>query len=285
MGGGAWTTKAFNEVKASRGFSTVDTFAFSSTQSTFKATTINEKLNPYGVVRECCENEEHPNTIPIILGLDVTGSMNQACKACLDSLNQVILQLYEKFPDVEIAIAGIGDFSWDQSPFQLSQFESDVRIAENIFDLYIENGGGSNSWESYTALWYAGLYHTKLDCWSRGQKGILISLGDEMLNPMLPKNTINRVFGDTVQADAETEELYQKTSEKYDIYHIAVTNDSCYYRHKDQIENSFGKMLGQNLFKSTTDDLVKVIIQIVEDSVNKVKYNSNVVITKDGIAW
>ena len=276
---------AFSEAKATRGFSTTDSFVNSSTQSTFKAKRMPDKLNPYGVVRECCENEEHPNTIPIILGLDVTGSMNQACKACLDSLNQVILQLYEKFPDVEIAIAGIGDFSWDQSPFQLSQFESDVRIAENIFDLYIENGGGSNSWESYTALWYAGLYHTKLDCWSRGQKGILISLGDEMLNPMLPKNTINRVFGDTVQADAETEELYQKTSEKYDIYHIAVTNDSCYYRHKDQIENSFGKMLGQNLFKSTTDDLVKVIIQIVEDSVNKVKYNSNVVITKDGIAW
>ena len=244
MGSGTWATMAFSEAKATRGFSTTDSFVNSSTQSTFKAKRMPDKLNPYGVVRECCENEEHPNTIPIILGLDVTGSMNQACKACLDSLNQVILQLYEKFPDVEIAIACIGDFSWDQSPFQLSQFESDVRIAENIFDLYIENGGGSNSWESYTALWYAGLYHTKLDCWSRGQKGILISLGDEMLNPMLPKNTINRVFGDTVQADAETEELYQKTSEKYDIYHIAVTNDSCYYRHKDQIENSFGKMLG-----------------------------------------
>lgn len=285
MGSGCWVESKFIETKATRGFSTTDSFVSSSTQSTFKAKRMSDKLNPYGVVRECCENEEHPNTIPIILGLDVTGSMNQACKACLDSLNQVILQLYEKFPDVEIAIAGIGDFSWDQSPFQLSQFESDVRIAENIFDLYIENGGGSNSWESYTALWYAGLYHTKLDCWSRGQKGILISFGDEMLNPMLPKNTINRVFGDTVQADVETEELYQKTSEKYDIYHIAVTNDSCYYRYKDQIENSFGKILGQNLFKSTTDDLVKVIIQIVENSVNKVKYNSNVVITEDGIAW
>lgn len=285
MGSGCWVESKFIEAKTTRGFSITDSFVNSSTQSTFKAKKMSDKLNPYGVVRECCENGEHPNTIPIILGLDVTGSMNQACKACLDSLNQVILQLYEKFPDVEIAIAGIGDFSWDQSPFQLSQFESDVRIAENIFDLYIENGGGSNSWESYTALWYAGLYHTKLDCWSRGQKGILISLGDEMLNPMLPKNTINRVFGDTVQADVETEELYQKTSEKYDIYHIAITNDSCYYHHKDQIENSFGKMLGQNLFKSTTDDLVKVIIQIVEDSVNKVKYNSNVIITEDGIAW
>ena len=284
MGGGAWTTKAFNEVKASRGFSTVDTFVFSSTQSTFKATTINEKLNPYGVVRECCENEEHPNTIPIILGLDVTGSMNRACKACIDGLNDTILKLYENYKDVEIAIAGIGDFSCDRSPFQLSQFESDSRIADNLFDLYIENGGGGNSWESYTALWYAGLHHTKLDCWNRGKKGILISMGDEICNPVLPREAIQRVFGDTVQSDIETEALLKEVKEKYDVYHIAITNNSSYSRYESGIKNSFGELLGQNLIIATSDELPKVISQIVENTIN-LNNDSNVVITEDGIAW
>lgn len=284
MGGGAWTIKAFNEVKASRGFSTVDTFAFSSTQSTFKATTINEKFNPYGVVRECCENEEHPNTIPIILGLDVTGSMNMACKACIDGLNDTILKLYENYKDVEIAIAGIGDFSWDRSPFQLSQFESDERIADNLFDLYIENGGGGNSWESYTALWYAGLHHTKLDCWNRGKKGILISMGDEICNPVLPREAIQRVFGDTVQSDIETEALLEEVKEKYDVYHIAITNNSSYSRYESGIKSSFGKLLGQNLIIATSDELPKVISQIVENTIS-LSDDSNVVITEDGIAW
>lgn len=284
MGSGCWTESKFIEAKVTRGFSITDSFVDSSTQSTFKATRMSDKLNPYNVVRECCENEEHPNTIPIILGLDVTGSMNRACKACIDGLNDTILKLYENYKDVEIAIAGIGDFSWDRSPFQLSQFESDSRIADNLFDLYIENGGGGNSWESYTALWYAGLHHTKLDCWRRGQKGILISMGDEICNPVLPKEAIQRIFGDVVQSDIETEALLKEVKEKYDVYHIAITNNSSYDRYEKGIKSSFGNLLGQNLIIATSDELPKVISQIVENTIN-LSNESNVVITEDGIAW
>lgn len=284
MGSGTWTTCAYNDVRASRGFDTYASTVNYSTQEVFKSSSLNEKLNPYNVVRECCENEEHPNTIPIILGLDVTGSMNRACKACIDGLNDTILKLYENYKDVEIAIAGIGDFSWDRSPFQLSQFESDGRIADNLFDLYIENGGGGNSWESYTALWYAGLHHTKLDCWSRGKKGILISVGDEICNPILPKEAIQRVFGDTVQSDIETEALLEEVKEKYNVYHIAITNNSSYSRYESGIKSSFGNLLGQNLIIATSDELPKVISQIVENTIN-LNNDSNIVITEDGIAW
>lgn len=284
MGSGTWTICAYNDVRASRGFDTYASTVNYSTQEVFKSSSLNEKLNPYNAVRECCENEEHPNTIPIILGLDVTGSMNRACKACIDGLNDTILKLYENYKDVEIAIAGIGDFSWDRSPFQLSQFESDGRIADNLFDLYIENGGGGNSWESYTALWYAGLHHTKLDCWGRGKKGILISMGDEICNPVLPKEAIQRVFGDTVQSDIETETLLEEVKEKYDVYHIAITNDSAYSHYERGIKSSFGKLLGQNLIIATSDELPKVISQIVEKTIN-FNNDSNVIITEDGIAW
>ena len=207
-----------------------------------------------------------------------------SCVEITDKADESFRKLYENYKDVEIAIAGIGDFSWDRSPFQLSQFESDGRIADNLFDLYIENGGGGNSWESYTALWYAGLHHTKLDCWNRGKRGILISMGDEICNPVLPKEAIQRVFGDTVQSDIETEALLEEVKEKYDVYHIAITNNSSYSRYESGIKSSFGSLLGQNLIIATSDELPKVISQIVENTIN-LNNDSNIVITEDGIAW
>lgn len=283
MGSGAWSSMDYTTRVVNKGFASSDALFNASTQSVFARSSIKDTLNPYKVVRECCDSEEHPNTVPIILGLDVTGSMNHASKACIAKLNDTILSLYENFKDVEIAVAGIGDFNYDRSPFQLSQFESDTRIVDNLFDLYIENGGGGNAFESYSALWYAGLHHTNLDCWKRGKKGILISLGDETLNPYLPKSAIEHVFGDTVQADIDTEELYNEVVEKFDIYHIAITDKSCYERYASGIKNSFGPLLGQRLIIATSEELPEIINNIVKDSMSSV--NSSVLISEDGISW
>lgn len=285
MGQGTWTNCAYNELKLAKGFTAMSSLRDFSTQKIFTMDKIHKNLNPYNVVRECCETEEHPNTIPIVLGLDVTGNMNRACKSCLDSLNETIINLYKDYKDVEIAIAGIGDFAYDKYPFQLSQFESDARIADNLFNLYIENGGGGNSWESYTALWYGGLYHTKLDCWKRGKKGILISLGDENLNYSLPKNAILRVFGDVVQNDIDTRELYEQVLEKFDVYHIAITNDSSYWRYKDGIKETWGELLGQNLIISTSDNLPNVISSIVKDSMSAPTASVTFVNENGEISW
>ena len=65
-------------------------------------------------------------------------------------------KLYEDITDVEFMIMGIGDLAYDNSPIQISQFESDIRIAEQLDKLWFENGGGGNDYESYTAAWYMG---------------------------------------------------------------------------------------------------------------------------------
>ena len=64
---------------------------------------------------------------------------------------------------------GIGDLAYDYAPIQASQFESDIRIAEQLDKIYFEGGGGGNNFESYTAAWYFGVHNCKLDCWNRGE--------------------------------------------------------------------------------------------------------------------
>lgn len=292
MGSGSFTTSSFTSYSNSRGrgvsssgYVTADNLTDYYTQRY-----IHKDMVPYNVTRECVDSEEHPNTIPVILALDLTGSMGGACVKTAQSLNKIMTMLYEKFTDIEFLIMGVGDLECDRAPVQVSQFESDVRIAEHTDKLYMEHGGGGNGYESYTAAWYFGLKHTKLDCWKRGKKGIIITMGDEPLNPILYKHQINGVFGDTVEADVKTETLYKDATEKFDIYHIAVDDPADSYSwYNTRIDSTFSPVLGDRLKVSTIERLPMTIVECIEDSVNgdvQTEVVSNIEKTESGyITW
>ena len=282
MGWGSWTTASYNTAVRSMGFSSTTAMASASVQEVYRENRLNPLLNPKNVVRECLDTEEHPETIPVILALDVTGSMGSAATMCASKLDEIMKELYDKVKDVEFLMMGIGDLACDDAPIQASQFESDIRILNQTTKVYFEGGGGGNSYESYTAAWYFGLHNTKLDCWKRGKKGIIITMGDEPLNPYLPGRRLSEVLGTSTQ-DVDTETLYKEVCEKYDVYHIAITNNSCYSRYKDEIKNSWGKLLNQHLIIATSDELPKIISEIVAEHENN--YSNTVTVTEEGISW
>lgn len=272
MGGGTWTASAYTTYSTSLGRSTstavdgtITLNACYNAQDLFTSRLLQKELNPYGVTRQCCDTDEHPNTIPVILALDVTGSMGSASAEVAKKLNEVMTKLYEQVKDVEFCIMGIGDLSYDGAPIQISQFESDIRIAEQLDKVYFEGGGGGNAFESYTAAWYMGARHTDLDCWKRGKKGIIITMGDEPLNPYLPKDSLNDATGDKLQADVETDALYKETLEKFDIYHLAVKDrETCYDNYEQKIKSSYGKYFDNEHFKVVgLDNIASTIIDIV----------------------
>lgn len=279
MGGGSWTTQAYCNYSTSKGrtvstsyvngvaTATLDGSAYS-TQDFYKASSLDEALNPYKVMRECCDTEEHPNTIPVIFSLDVTGSMGSSLETTAKKLNEIMTRIYQEVEDVEFMVMGIGDLYCDRAPIQISQFESDIRIAEQLEKIYFERGGGGNGWESYTAAWYMGSRHCKLDCWNRGKKGIIITLGDEPLNPYLPKQRLNSVTGDNVKSDIETKDLYKEVIEKFDVYHVVVTDGgSSYQWHKREIENSWSKYLDEDHLKyASVDNLVEMVAEIITNN-------------------
>lgn len=298
MGGGCWTTTAYVNSVNSAGFSTrttstgavvSDDMTRASIQSFYKSRRLANELNPYNVVRECCDSKEHPNTIPVILALDVTGSMGKSAMTCAGKLDEIMTKLYKKVTDIEFLMMGIGDLVYDDAPIQASQFESDIRILDQTSKIYFEGGGGDNAWESYTAAWYFGARQTKLDCWKRGKKGIIITLGDERLNPHLPVRKLNATLGCSEQGDVDTAKLYKEVSEKYDAYHIGITNSVSrnYTRGNEgsMIRDSWKNVIGQNYFEGKCDDIPELIEEIVMDSVNGSSRESVVINTSEGIAW
>lgn len=270
MGSGSWTTASFVNYATSRGYETDTRGTITSSctnQEMFRAHTIDPALDPKNVVRECCDSKEHPNTFPVILALDVTGSMGQAAVEISKKLNNIMTKLYEQVEDIEFMVMGIGDLSYDKCPIQASQFESDIRIAEQLEKVYFEFGGGGNSYESYTAAWYFGTRHTKLDCWNRGKKGIIITIGDERLNPYLPRTGyycgLSNATGDLLQDNVETKDLYTETVEKFDIYHINVNHRGGH--DQDGIKKSFLEYLDDKHFRTINelDDITDMIVKII----------------------
>lgn len=289
MGSGTVSHSSMRSYASSLGRS-YDTTTGRTTGQTFEAQHIDPSLNPRKfTVRECVNSEEHPNTIPVILGLDVTGSMGEACSETAAALGTIIMNLYKKFQDIEFCMMGIGDLAYDSAPIQMSQFESDIRIAESLDKIYMEQGGGGNGFESYTAAWYMGVKRTKLDCFDKqGRKGVIITMGDEPLNPYLPARHLNVYVNGTEEKDVETKELYFQASKKFDIFHIAVDSPhDCYQRYKRDVDNSFGQFLGTRYKVATIDSLAQVIEDCITESVNgvaQVPVQENAQ-QGDGISW
>lgn len=255
---------------------------------TFQTSRLDPSLDPRKfTVRECANTEEHPNTIPVILALDVTGSMGEACRETAEALGVIITSLYTKFQDIEFCVMGVGDFAYDSAPMQMSQFESDVRIAEALDKIWLEHGGGGNAYESYTSAWYMGLYRTKLDCYDQqGRKGIIITMGDEPLNPYIPKAALNDKVNATEENDIETKSIFEKASEKFDIFHIAVDSPKdCYKRYAKDIEKSFGQILGTRLKISTIQQLAGTIEDCISESVQSAPTSTTFVNENGEISW
>lgn len=266
MGFGVWTRESFVDYSARNG-RRVDAKgnldAGLSDAQIFTQRSLHPNLDPKNVMRECCDTEEHPLSIPVILALDVTGSMGSAAAEVAKKLNEVMTLLYTRVKDVEFMVMGIGDLAYDKAPIQISQFESDIRIAEQLDQVYLEHGGGGNSYESYTAAWYMGVHHTKLDCWKRGRKGLIITMGDEPMNPYLPREPLSRATGDQLQADVETKELYRLADEKFDIYHLHV-NHTMSDRYWPGASESFGQQLPEgHLRRVSVDTIAQEIVDIV----------------------
>ena len=276
MGYGSWSNNVYADYSKSVGRTVTNINGINyvdgdySAQELYRSRRLSPVLDPKNVVRECCDSEEHPNTIPVILALDVTGSMGNTAVEVAKKLNEIMTNLYEEVSDVQFMIMGIGDLYCDEAPVQASQFESDIRIAEQLDKIYFEGGGGGNGYESYTAAWYFGLYHTKLDCWKRGKKGIIITMGDEPLNPYLPHRDLTIATGDTLEADVDTGNLYNEVIEKFDVYHLGVAErGNCYYRYRDRVVESFKKYFDDEHFKEVSlDNLATVIANIIIENQN-----------------
>lgn len=281
MGGGSWTSTAYvTHSTTARGYTSMDAFMAADTQSLYKARGLNEALNPKNVVRECRDSEEHPNSLPVILALDVTGSMGSAATEIAKKLDVIMQDIFKKDlgRDVEFCVIAVGDQVCDSAPYQVSQFESDIRIAEALEKIYFEGCGGGNSYESYTGAWLWANDRTRCDCWSRGGKGVIITMGDELPTGSLSREHAKDFLGSLPdddllngqKKDLEPQDILAQTSKKWNVFHISVDDPNTSYqryRRSYDIDEQWQGVLGDHYLVSTLKDLAGNIAGIISKCV------------------
>jgi hypothetical protein len=192
---------------------------------------IHESMEPSkALLREARDSEVHPQSLPIIVGLDVTGSMghipHHLVKDGLPNMVETMVQKGVKSP--AILFLGIGDHETDSAPLQVGQFESgDEELDLWLTRTWLEGRGGANSGESYLLAWYFASKHTAIDSLEkRGQKGFLFTIGDEPCLDTLPTRAIEEIMGTGSQVNYSAKDLLEAAKEKYHVFHLHIMEGS-----------------------------------------------------------
>lgn len=262
MGGGRFDPDAY------RSFASTTTHK--TTNQIYASLSIHPSLDPLGVkMRESCDSVDNPNSTPVIIALDVTGSMGMIADVIArEGLGTLFTGILDRKPisDPHLMFMGVGDANYDEAPLQVSQFEADKRIIEQLTNIYLEHGGGGNGFESYNLPWYFAHYHTVHDAYKkRGRRGYLFTVGDEETPDPLSVNQIKRFLGDTPERELPTKELLQLAQRTYDVYHVIIEEGSHAQRHKDTVVQKWNDLLGQHVIRLTDHTkLAEVVVSAIE---------------------
>lgn len=227
-------------------------------------------------VRESVKSDVNPHPTPIIVGLDVTGSMGPVVDAMHRGLGTLFEEIIKRDPvsDPHVLAMAIGDMDYDRSPVQATQFEADpVTIGKQTEELHVERGGGGNDHESYLGPLYFALMRTKCDAFAEGRKGYIFTMGDEGPQELLTKLQIERWFGDQPREDLTAEQLLTALQPNWHVFHIIVKEGSFqsagfgagHERTRDRANMRWRELYGQRVIElSDHRKAAEVIISTIE---------------------
>lgn len=263
MGGGSYSMDTRTVRASSLNYHT------NSIHENFKQREIHNKMDPKGIeIRESCDSEEHPNSVAIMLALDLTASMGSIPQHLVtDGLPHIMDSIIQRgVADPQLLFTGVGDHECDRAPLQIGQFESSDELLDKwLTDIYIERGGGGNDGESYLLAWYFAAQHTSIDCFKkRAKKGYLFTIGDEPTLDSIPGSKLDDIMGPAQHKNKTAVELLDEARQTYHVYHLHVKEGS--NGRSQHVMDGWKQLMGENLILvDDHKDVSSIIADIITE--------------------
>lgn len=236
----------------------------------FSSNNMLDVYNPAKIkMRESRISADNPHPTPIILASDVTGSMGMIAEQLMrDGLNTLAQEIYARKPisDPHIMIMAVGDAKTDSAPLQVTQFEADIRVAEQARQLWLEGGGGGNGGESYCAAHLFAAMKTSTDAAEKeGRKGFLFTIGDEPVHDGMTRQEIETVLGIKAERDLTGKECVALAQRNWEVFHIVLANEGFCQSSPDLVLKSWRNLLPERTIElADVNNLAETIISLIQ---------------------
>ncbi|MBZ4400837.1 VWA domain-containing protein [Myxococcus sp. XM-1-1-1] len=190
-------------------------------QEVFKQRACHPRMDPFGVkFRESRDSAAHPNSLAVVMSLDVTGSMGNIpeilARKTFPSFMKDLMDA--GIADPQVLFMAVGDADYDRAPLQVGQFESsEQQMDQWLTWMFLERGGGANPSESYELGMYFAAEHTAMDCFEkRGKKGYFFMTGDEPPSEEVAARHVTKLIGDSMK---DNQPIYQTVKRLERTFH------------------------------------------------------------------
>lgn len=154
---------------------------------------------------------------PIVVAVDVTGSMQHWPAEIFDRLPLLYQTLSQYREDVEVSFVALGDATCDRFPLQVTDFRRGIDLEETLKALYGEGGGGGQARESYELLAYSLLYRAQAP---EANRPFLIIYGDEGFYDQVNPGQVRALIGDDLKEPLDSRRLWRAVAEAWNVYHL-----------------------------------------------------------------
>jgi hypothetical protein len=174
---------------------------------------------------------------PLIVAVDVTGSMASWPAEIFDRLPLFFNTLSQYREDLEVCFAAIGDAGCDRWPLQVTPFAKGFDLEQLLGSLYGEGGGGDAP-ESYGL--FAHWVNTHVEVPNAVDPPFLIVFGDITMHPEIPKEQIQQIMGDADAGGVHALDSWKQVTKTWNTWFLRRPSG----KRGDEVDQQWGKAIG-----------------------------------------